>query len=77
VLGLGDGPVVVAVVVCGDAGLGATGTTPVAGVDVAGKGGGRLPKPGMMLGRGWPFLTGPRVLPGLLVAVWRKGLSGF
>ncbi len=76
-LGLGDGPVVVAVVAGGEAGLGATGITPVAGVDVAGNGGGRLPRPRLMLGRGWPFLAAPGVLPGLLVAVWRKGLSGF
>ncbi len=73
-LGLGDGPVVVAVLVGDEVGVGAT---PVDGDDMAGTGRGRLPKPGLMLGRGWPFLAVPGVLPGLLVAVWRKGLSGF
>jgi hypothetical protein len=74
-LGLGDGPVVAVVgevVVVGEwAGPGDT--DPADGPGVARKGSGRLPKPGLMLGRGWPFLAAT----GALVAVWRKGLAGF
>ena len=71
---LADGLVVL---VGGEVGLGDTGTDPVDSADVAWGAIGRLPRPRLKLGRGWLFLATPLVLPGLLVAVWRKGLSSF